>query len=392
MLDDITDQFPLATEPIEAILARLQADENAGIDPADPLYADTVPGSVWDDLARADALEMDRVYDRMFNEVPAAAIPSGATGTWLDEWAAAVLPPDQQRKAATAAAGVIRFLGADGTEVGAGTQVSTESPAAGVDPATYQTVTLGTIGAVTAGILDAEIVAVELGSQGNVPANAITVLETPIDGVSITNIAAITGGSDVETDEALQGRIVKKLRGTNGAGNVDYYENIALAYPGVGFVTVQPNTPSVGHVTVMISDVNRDPAPSTIIDGLQALLDPSPDAGQGAGLAAPGATVIVSTPGTTAVAVAATIVPDDGYSIDGSGGTTDVSDDIAGALERYFLTLGAGADVIHNKVLAAIIDVAGVADVSALTLNGGGGSVAIGATNVAELTLPPTLT
>jgi hypothetical protein len=74
--DDFVDRFPLRAEGPEAILARMQADLNAGIDPADPLYADIVPGSVWDDMARADALEMDRVYDRMLTEVPAAALPA----------------------------------------------------------------------------------------------------------------------------------------------------------------------------------------------------------------------------------------------------------------------------------------------------------------------------
>lgn len=387
-MPDITDQFPLATETTESVLARLQADENAGIDPSDPLYADALPGSVWDDLARADALEFDRLYDRLFNEIPAAAIPSGATSTWLDQWAAVVLPPDQQRKPATYAAGVVTFTGADGTDVTEGAQLSTEAPAAGVDPITFQVAESGTI---DGGSIDLPIQAIDEGSAGNVAANAVTVLETPIDGVTISNAAAITGGSDVETDEALSGRIVKKLQGVNGAGNVDYYENLTLAQPGIYFVTVQPNTPTVGHVTIVCRDVNGDPLPDPIIDAYQAVVDPSADAGQGAGLAAPGATVIVTTPSTMAVAVDATLVLDDGYSLDGSDGTQDLTADITAAVLKYGGTLGVGDDPLHNKVLAAIIDVLGVTNVSALTLNGAGGDVAIDDTHVAEFTIPLTL-
>jgi uncharacterized phage protein gp47/JayE len=384
--DDFVDRFPLRAEGPEAILARMQADLNAGIDPADPLYADIVPGSVWDDMARADALEMDRVYDRMLTEVPAAALPATATGEWLDLWADLV---DLARKPATPASGTVTFAGTDGTAIITGVQVSTEAPTPDADPVTFQTTASGTI---AGGSVDLPVQALDDGSQGNVPANAITILDSAIDGVTVTNATAITGASDVESDEALQGRVRRKLKGTNGAGNVDYYVNVALNYPGVGFVTVQPNTPSIGHVTVMISDVNGDPAPPAMINGLQAQLDPSADAGQGAGLAAPGATVIVTTPGSTAVAVAATIAPASGYSLTGTAGTKALTGPITDAVDHYFATLGVGDDVIHNKVLAAIIDVDGVLDVSALTLNGGGGNVAIDATHTAALTLPLTLT
>lgn len=385
MPDDITDLFPLATESPEAILGRMQADINAGIDPTDPLYADIVGGAVWDDLARADALEMDRVYDRMLTEVPSAALPAFATGTWLDQWASVV---GLQRKAATHAGGVVTFTGPDGTIVSAGAQTSSEAPTPDAEPITFQTLTTGTI---TGGSYDADVQALDDGTIGNVPANAVTLLDTPLDGVTVSNALRITGGSDVETDEALQARVLAKLRGTNGAGNIDYYINLALNYPGVGYATVEPNTPSIGHVTVVISDVDRQPAPTAMVNGLQAQLDPSGTAGQGAGLAAPGATVIVSTPATTAVAVVATIVPEPGYTLTGTGGTQPLTAVITAAVTRYFLGLEAGDDVIASKVSSAIVDVDGVADISALTLNGSAGNAAIAPDHIAVLTLPLTL-
>lgn len=378
---DVADLFPLASETPESILARQLADVNAGIDPSDPLYADVLPGSVWDDLTRADVLEQDRLYDRMHNEVPAAALPALATGVWLNQWAAIF---KLERKAAVFAEGVATFTGDNGTAIPSGTQVSTEAPSPDSDPVTYQTSAPATI---TAGSIDVAIVAVEAGTAGNVAANAVTIIDSAVT-ATVTNAAGITGGSDIETDEALQVRVVRKMQGTSGAGNVDYYADIALNEPGVGFVTVHPNTPSLGDVSVVITDVANHPfSGGTVIASLQAKLDPSGSSAQGAGLATIGAAVTVSTPIATAVAVNATLAFVAGYSLDGTSGTTAIRADVVAAIVRYFATLGVGDDVVHNKILAAIIDVDGVANVTALTP----ADTVIAADHLAVLTLPPTL-
>lgn len=378
---DLLDRFPLAGETPETILARLQADLNAGIDPTDPLYADMQPGSVWDDLARAFSLELDRLYDRMLTEIPAAALPATATGQWLDAWADAV---GLQRKDAVSATGVVRFTGADGIAVPTGTQVSTEAPTADADPITFQATEGGTI---SGGFIDLPVQAVEEGSQGNVSANSITLLDSVLPGgsVSVTNPAPITGGDDIESDERLQARVMRKLRGTTGGGNIDYYVNLALNYPGVGFVTVLPNTPGLGDVRVVITDVNNDPVSAAMVAGLQALLDPAIAPTQGAGEATIGAEVTVATPTTLAVTVDAEIVAEAGYSITGESGTQALASTIEKALHGYIDPLPVGGDVIRNKVLAAIIDVDGVVDVTAVTLNGAATDLAVSNTQVAAL-------
>jgi uncharacterized phage protein gp47/JayE len=383
------DDFPLAAETPDTILLRLQTDLNAGIDPSDPLYADMLPGSVWDDMARADALEFDRLYDRMLNEVPAAALPALATGVWLDDWADTV---GLERKDATAASGVVRFTGLNGTAVQTGIQVSTEAPTPDAEPVTYQTTMPGTIGAITSGVVDILAQAVDAGSQGNVPANSVTLLDSAVttaDGspVTVSNPAGITGGSDVETDQALQARVLKKLRGTTGAGNVDYYENIGLNYPGVGFVTVQPNTPGLGDVRVVITDVDNQPMSSIPIAGLQAQLDPTTGTAQGAGLATIGAAVTVTTPAIVGITILATIVPKTGYSVTGAGGTIALAPDLQASVTAYVNSLPIGGDVLHNKVIAAIVDVDGVDNVSSLTINGSTtADAAVSSTQVASLT------
>jgi uncharacterized phage protein gp47/JayE len=383
-MPDLTDQLHVTAETPESIKARLLADTNAGIDPNDPAYADTVPGSIWDDFNGALTLEVDRVYDR-FNEVVAAAIPASTSGIFADAWA---LSLGLERKAATPAAGVVTFTGPNGTAIAPGTQVATVTTALDTDPATYAVDVGGTISGTS---IDLAVTAVDQGSPGNVPANTVTVLDTPITGVTVTNADAMTGGSDVETDEALVVRLVRKLSGAGGAGNLDDYINWGLNWPGVGFVTAQPNTPSLGHVTVVITDVNNDPAPTSMVNALQAFLDPSASPAQGEGEAPVGATVHVSTPTSFAVAVVSDVTLDPGYTFDGDSGSIAVRAAIEESVGRYINRLPAGGDVIHNKALAAIIDVVGVADVVTLTLNGSGTNVAVSGTQVAAMTTPITL-
>lgn len=383
---DLTDELRIANETPDSILERLIADTNAGIDPSDPAYADTVAGGIWDDLNRADALEFDRVYDRL-NEVAAAAIPGLSFGAFLDAWAGSL---GLDRKDAAPAGGEVTFTGDDGTVIPVGAQVSTEQTSPDEDPLTYTTSAGGTI---SGGEVTLAVAAVDPGSAGNVPANTLTILDTAIAGVTVSNAAAITGGADVETDEALQKRIARKLASPPGPGNVDYYVNIALNKPGVEFVTVQANTPSLGHVTVVIRDVNNDPAPGALVDELQADLDPSGSASQGAGQATIGATVHVTTPTSLAVTVEAELVLAPGFTLDGAAGTRAVGLDVEASIARYVNRLPVGGDVLHNLVISAIVPVTGVVNVDETTLeiNGVVGDLAVSSTQVASLTTPVTL-
>jgi uncharacterized phage protein gp47/JayE len=157
---------------------------------------------------------------------------------------------------------------------------------------------------------------------------------------------------------------------------------------------VQPNVPSLGHVTVVITDINNDPAPSLLVDALQADLDPSASATQGAGAATIGATVHVSTPASFAVTVEAEVTLAAGYSLDGAAGTHAVRENVQASIARYVNGLPVGGDVLHNKVIEAIVSVLGVVDVNETTLelNGVVGNTSVSSTQVASLTTPITLT
>lgn len=394
-MTDLTDFLPLARESPATILARLLADVNAGIAPTDAAYLDTVPISIWRDLNNAMGLELDRLYDRACSEVPAAALPTTATGQWLDAWAATV---GLERLDATAAFGIVEFTAPDGTVIAEGTQVSTEQTSADADPVTFATTEGGIVD--VSGVLALPVAAIVQGAAGNVAANTVTVLGSSLDeAASLTNPAAITGGSDIETDESLAAGVARRLSGAENGFNAAWYEGQGLRWPGVGFCTVFANTPSPGHVTMVITDVANDPfaGGSPVVSGLQAFMDPSGSAGQGAGAATPGATVHVSTPAATSITVVAAITPAAGYTIDGAGGTRALRAAITDAVSRYVDQLPVGGDVVYNSVVEAIMGVDGVVDVDtiapgAMTVNAGAVNVAIDTSHVASLVKPLTLT
>jgi uncharacterized phage protein gp47/JayE len=105
--------------------------------------------------------------------------------------------------------------------------------------------------------------------------------------------------------------------------------------------------------------------------------------GQGNGLAPIGAIVAVSTPVLKGVVIAASVTCDMGYSLDGTGGTIAIRDDVESALEEYVNRLPPGGDVIFNHVMARFFNVTGIADVTGLTLNATPANVVVATGEVA---------
>jgi uncharacterized phage protein gp47/JayE len=380
---DVLDRLPLDEETFEAILARLTADVNAGVAPTDANFADVVPGSPLHDLYGSCSLEFDRLYDRIHSELPAAALPTTAQGEWLDAWADVI---GLERKDEAAATGTVRFTGSDSLAgplpIPPGTQVSTIAASEEQEEVVFQTTEAAEIAG--AGLtVDVPVIAIEAGAAGNVAANSVTLLSSAIAGVaSVTNIDPITAGADVESDEELQERIGRRLGSPQGPGNTFDYVDWATSYPGIRYATVQPNWDGITTVRVLVTDVNNDPVSQAVIDGLQALLDPAPGE---FGQAPIGAEVTVATPDVEDVTVAATIVFEAGYTLNGTAGSRPLNATISEAIAAYVNRLPVGGDVILWKVGAAIVDVEGVANVAGVTINGAAADLAVDADHVASL-------
>ena len=227
------------------------------------------------------------------------------------------------------------------------------------------------------------IEAAEAGSAGNVAAQAISQLVTPIEGIaSVSNAEATSGGADVETDELLSERVVLEFSTRPGAGTVNDYERWARGYAPIGYATVTPLWAGPGTVRLMVTDQSNSPVAVSVVAGLQNLLDPTP--GMGMGQAPIGAIVTVATPSTLAVTPVATLTLLAGYSLDGTSGTIAVRSNIESAIKGYIDKLPPGDDVIWHNVRAQFFKVPGVLDVPSLTLNGTSANLTIGATEVAR--------
>lgn len=106
----------------------------------------------------------------------------------------------------------------------AGTQVATSS----TTPIVFGTVTPAFMAKGTASV-DVPIQAVVGGEGGNLPSNSLTVLMTNVEDISseTANVGATSGGTNVESDEALINRF-KKTVFRSLAGTEDMYRGVAM--------------------------------------------------------------------------------------------------------------------------------------------------------------------
>lgn len=363
---DIDDFVPVTQETIDTIRARMDADVNAGLDPADPRWRDTTQGGFYWDITQTVGLEIERLWDMLGTEVPAAVFPEFSWGIFLDYHASTY---SLTRKAAVSASGTVRFTGTVGTGIPTGTQVGTEPTDPDDEPLVYQTTESGVIPG--GGFIDLDVQALETGSDSNVAVGVVSVLLSGIDGIaSVSNTTVIASGEDIETDAALQGRIETEIASTDGAGTDDDYTRWALAYPGVGNVTVQALWAGGGTVRVVITDSDNEPVAADVVSGLQAQLDPVTAPGAGQGLAPIGAVVTVATPTFYYVNTEFNLVYDSGYSLDGGSGAFALRSSIVAAVEEYVDGLAPGAAVLLSRVEAAVLTVQGVHDISTVQLAG----------------------
>lgn len=149
---------------------------------------------------------------------------SSKAGADLDDF---LLLFSMVRFAATRASGTVTFSRPSAAPqdypIPAGTQVTT----AGATPVVFAT----TVPAMIAKgdlSMDAPVQAVVGGTSGNLSANTLTALATPVDGIgSVTNAAPTSGGTNAESDSALIERFTKTVF-RSLAGTEDMYLGLCL--------------------------------------------------------------------------------------------------------------------------------------------------------------------
>ncbi|AEE95794.1 baseplate J/gp47 family protein [Mahella australiensis] len=222
---------------------------------------------IWDALSPA-AIEL-ALAALWVQEVLRRGFATTTFGSYLD------LRCDEHgltRLPAVKATGQVIFLGTAGTVVPKGTYVSTASD--GISPIIlFETIEDATIN--DAGTAFANIAAVEAGVSGNVPAGAITMLSSPISGVSsVTNPTATTGGLDTEDDASLLTRYLQRVRSPSASGNKADYVNWAMEVHGVGGVSVVPARDGPGTVSISIINTTKVPAEPELVKAVQDYIAP----------------------------------------------------------------------------------------------------------------------
>jgi uncharacterized phage protein gp47/JayE len=268
------------------------------------------------------------------------------------------------RRAAVAAQGTVRFAGTPGKVIPAGTVVATLadeiSGEASLEYETVGRVELGEDGLGSVGVR-----ALVAGKESNVPAGTVTVLSTPVSGVtSVTNVEVIKGGADIEADTALLERFYAKVRNQGTSGNKSQYVQWASEVPGVGATRVIPLWQGPGTVGLYLLDTDKRAAGSDLVAAVQKYVDPTQD-GQGEGVAPAGPVV--------------TVMPAEEVPMNIQVKLTLASDatlaDVRALIERgvtAYLKQLAFADplVRYTRIAAILLDIPPIIDYSELTVNG----------------------
>ncbi len=324
-----------------------------------PDIDDMENGFPWD-FTKPTALEKAEMLEFHLVETLKIMFPMWAYDEWLDYHAKG---RGITRKPANAASGELLITGIPGTTIPAGFKFA--APATADTPAIeYQTTEKYTIG--EDGTVRAQITAVEAGPKGNVPANTVTLMMTPIKGItSITNEANITGGTEVENDDELRNRIMEidAASEVSFVGSDGDYKRWAEEVPGVGTALVIPEWAGPGTVKVVVIDANGQPANAAII---AAVYDNIMSPGDRLQRKAPiGATVTIEAPTAKELNYTFTL------ELKAGENQETVLERFKAQLRTYYVEAKKDGVVRYNRVSSILINTDGVKDFTDLTINGG---------------------
>ena len=303
-------------------------------------------------IEKADAMVV-------LNEIIQLFFPEWSFGEFLDRLAAR---DGMARKSATAAETTVNITGTAGTQIAAGFVFSTAATAISesLEFKTLEDVVLDVRGEGTVAVR-----CTQTGTVGNVSANSIVLMSTPMqDIVSVTNPEPATGGTDEEIDDDFRQRVMEFER----SGNISFvgcdadYKRWALEVDGVGAAIVVPEWDGPGTVKLIVMDSNGEPANPTIITNVyNHIVRPEERLER---LAPIGATLTVVTAAAMALSISANVQTEYGADIEAI--TTAFKANLAPVLEKA-MTEGV---LYWTRVGAALSGTEGVVDYDTLLVNG----------------------
>lgn len=227
-----------------------------------------------------------------------------------------------------------------------------------------------------------------------IPVTAIAGLQTATIG------AIITVGADEETDASLRARYIETFTAAPYGGNITEYRQAILAVPGVGGVQVYPAESYNGGGTVLCSICSDDftAVDSSLVETVQNAICPSADgestpSPDGYGIAPVGAAVDIVSATNKTVNISFTAT----FAASVVNGDVVYADEIRDAIATYIAdvakawgnalrsrAIAYNVTVYAARVIAAILSVPEVINVSDLTINGASGDLQLTETSALQ--------
>lgn len=336
-----------------------------------PLDIDKTEGGFAWDLTMPTALEKAEMIQFYLYNTFRQMFPMWADGEWLDAHAH---DAGLTRREANKAYGHVTVTGEAGTTIPAGFVFAVPATDS-TEAINFETLAEATIP--DTGSIDIAIQATEAGASSNVANDTITIMQSPMVGITnITNANAITGGTDAESDDDLRERIDEILagKGDSYTGNNADYVRWAKEVSGVGYAHTIPGYNGPNSVKLVIVDANGVPANEQILKNVFKHIwgSDSLDDRKSLDRLAPVGVMDFVVVAPTAVTI--------NYKFKvklSSGATVDeIKSRFKTALAKYYESVAQGNDIVspvrYNKTYSTLADdVDGVADFENFTMNGG---------------------
>jgi uncharacterized phage protein gp47/JayE len=335
------------TQTYEAIFQRMLSKLSNDIDKRE--------GSIAYDALAPKAAELAIAYMELDNILKFGYVDT-TYGKFLDSKVLEVgIIRDPEKKAT----GTLKFMGASGTVIPKGTEAYTDS---GVSFVTTEP------GTIVGGEVIVNIVAVNAGVIGNVAMNSI--INTVIEDVTCTNIAATAGGEDIETDESLLKKFIKQVTTPSTSGNIYDYYDWALEVVGIGDARVIPIWNGNGTVkVVVIGDDKKAVTPSKVVEVKDYIETKRP----------------VGVNLTVESAVNKSININVKLSLNGKT-PAEITPILTEKVEEYFRDVSfIDSEIKISRIGSILLEIPGVVDYSNLTLNASSGNIVLADNEVATI-------
>ena len=344
-----------------------------------PVDIDLSEGGHVYNILMAAALIVAEAYEFTLPEVVKLIFPEYSYGEFLDEHAKS---RNLTRKAATAASGKLNLTGVPGSIIPAGTIFSTAA-VNGIPSVDY--VLLETLdfpqpedGESLVSNAEVDIRCTQTGTIGNAAANTIVLVNGRFTGiVKVTNAEPVTGGTDEETDESLIERIMAYDQniGNNFVGSLEDYKYWATEVIGVGNATIIPAEDTSGLVTIILTDVNGDPATEELCTSVyNHIMRPDSPFER---LAPINAYIKVEPPQTIEISISATVELTEGATLE------SVKAAFLARLAAYLPVAMDEKEIKYTRVAAALASTEGANDFSGLQIGlKNGKAISYGTANI----------